>query len=88
MSNKNDSASLEVGDWHIFIADSGVRYMALQLPVDLCIIPIRKVNEPETNPKSWIWSGDEDAPSLSPSILHHSDPPWHGFLREGKLVEA
>ena len=31
------------------------------------------------------WDGDEEEPTLSPSIVAG---PWHGFLRNGQLVEA
>ena len=41
----------------------------------------------------WEWNGSKDRPTLSPSILHWGDgkdqpATWHGFLRDGQLVEA
>lgn len=42
----------------------------------------------------WQWDGNKEAPTLSPSILSHTKRDgvdvtlWHGYLREGKLVEA
>lgn len=31
----------------------------------------------------WGWDGNEDAPTLTPSIL--SPHEWHGYLRAGRL---
>lgn len=40
--------------------------------------------------KGWRWDGNEDRPTLSPSIFHHTGdgPHWHGFLRDGVWVQA
>lgn len=35
----------------------------------------------------WVWDGDEDAPTLSPSIKCLASG-WHGFLRRGRLEEV
>lgn len=35
---------------------------------------------------SWSWDGNENAPTLSPSI--HTYGVWHGFVQKGELVEA
>lgn len=32
---------------------------------------------------NWAWDGNEDAPTLSPSI--HNIGHWHGFLRNGRF---
>lgn len=34
----------------------------------------------------WSWDGDEERPTLSPSI--HTPGYWHGFLRAGRLVSC
>lgn len=34
----------------------------------------------------WGWNGNEDAPTLTPSL--HAVGVWHGWVRDGKLVEA
>lgn len=34
----------------------------------------------------WSWSGTEGCPTLSPSL--HAVGIWHGYVRDGKLVEA
>ena len=35
---------------------------------------------------SWNWDGDEDKPTLSPSLGMGGQ--WHGWVRAGELVEA
>ena len=34
----------------------------------------------------WSWDGNEDAPTLNPSL--HWVGAWHGWCRDGMLVEA
>lgn len=34
----------------------------------------------------WTWNGDIDKPTLSPSV--HTVGVWHGWVRDGQLVEA
>lgn len=34
----------------------------------------------------WSWDGNEDKPTLSPSL--HAVGIWHGWVRDGMLVEA
>ncbi|MCI0433881.1 MAG: hypothetical protein L0271_09525 [Gemmatimonadetes bacterium] len=44
--------------------------------------------------KAWLWDGNREAPTLSPSIRHRGDlctPPacsWHGWLRAGVWMWA
>jgi hypothetical protein len=38
---------------------------------------------PPGGDRVWGWDGNEDAPTLTPSI--HSPGEWHGYLRSGKL---
>lgn len=35
---------------------------------------------------SWSWDGNEEKPTLSPSL--HAVGVWHGWVRDGMLVEA
>jgi len=71
--------SLNVSEW------PPVRYIGIKLPGGgFCNIRINV-------PRGWTWDGNEDAPTLTPSIFHepqgglHS---WHGFATAGKLVAA
>lgn len=34
----------------------------------------------------WTWDGNEDKPTLNPSL--HAVGVWHGYVRNGQLVEA
>lgn len=34
----------------------------------------------------WDWDGNEDAPTLTPSV--HAVGVWHGFVTNGELIEA
>lgn len=34
----------------------------------------------------WSWNGNEDRPTLNPSL--HAVGVWHGWVRDGQLVEA
>lgn len=34
-------------------------------------------------PRVWGWDGDEEKPTITPSI--HAPGEWHGFLRAGRL---
>lgn len=36
--------------------------------------------------KAWGWDGNEDKPTLTPSI--HCFGHWHGWVRSGEMVEA
>jgi hypothetical protein len=54
------------------------------------IIPIAE-NAMQGKPH-WQWNENKEAPTLSPSILVHPNPGWsagwHGWMRDGKLMEA
>lgn len=34
----------------------------------------------------WSWNGDADKPTLHPSL--HAEGLWHGFVKDGMLIEA
>lgn len=34
----------------------------------------------------WTWDGNEDVPTLTPSIQHRDACQWHGFLTVGQWV--
>ena len=37
--------------------------------------------------RGWIWDGNREAPSLTPSILQSGLPcKWHGYLTNGEFV--
>lgn len=40
----------------------------------------------EPGRQGWVWDGNRDAPTLSPSVHHVGH--WHGFLQKGFWVQA
>lgn len=36
--------------------------------------------------KRWNWDGNEDSPTLSPSIQVLNECKWHGFLTNGEWI--
>lgn len=47
---------------------------------------IRKGEKPRP---SWVWDGNRDAPTFSPSIDCQSCPgKWHGFIERGRCVNG
>lgn len=77
----------QVGDW-CFTTDE--RYLVVKLHEgNDGVAAIRIKEDPEIpNGAVWQWDGNREAPTLTPSILHHSNPEWHGYLREGQLILA
>lgn len=37
---------------------------------------------------SWIWDGNADSPTLTPSILRTAGCRWHGYLTRGEWVNC
>ena len=44
------------------------------------------IDHENNNRAQWGWDGNEDAPTLTPSI--HAVGAWHGWVQNGELVEA
>ena len=44
------------------------------------------INHQNSCDASWSWDGNEESPTLSPSL--HAVGSWHGWIRNGHLVEA
>ena len=86
---------VEVGDfsWRQ-VKDMG-RHLLIVLPdlqdgrgKERHMLPIRPAKNPSQD--SWHWDGNEDAPTLSPSINRNNEFSngllWHGHLIEGQLI--
>jgi hypothetical protein len=77
------------GDYCIRDATAGqsFKYICMRLPGgSLCNIPIGPA--PKEAGAAWDWNGDEDKPTLNPSVFHHGNPEWHGFIRDGRMVSC
>ena len=70
----------------------GIRYLYIRLPGESGpdAIRCRRRGAPRSpkpsdrsNGAEWEWDGDEDKPTLTPSI--HAPGIWHGFLIAGRL---
>ncbi|EDX80485.1 hypothetical protein BBAL3_1642 [Brevundimonas sp. BAL3] len=46
-------------------------------------LPIRRAGEVEIGP-SWDWDGNQEAPTLTPSVLQVGGCQWHGYLTNGE----
>jgi hypothetical protein len=63
--------------------EDGVRYLYICLPGDKHIGAIRVHRQDRGIEREWKWDGNEEKPTLSPSILCPGE--WHGYLRAGRL---
>lgn len=73
--------------------EGGVRHIMIALPRPRPTAPDDYIMNylpvalgPNTPGKHWGWDGNEDAPTLTPSV--HCIGHWHGWVRGGMLVEA
>ena len=81
------------GDFYWEVGEDGSRFLSLAEPTPrpdnsggwtYARIPVRQ--GPNETGKYWGWDGNEDAPTLTPSI--HTIGHWHGWVRAGRLIEA
>lgn len=76
------------GDWAFLKEDTwiAIRYGETAFE-GMEIIPIA-----DKEKLNWQWNGNKESPTLTPSILVSSVPNWndgwHGWLTDGKLVNA
>lgn len=79
---------LEQGQFFFSVDEAGQRFFSCMLPgLTLCCIPIRPVVTPGINGgHSWEWDGNEDTPTLNPSI--NATGSWHGWIRAGRAVSC
>lgn len=79
------------GAWCWKFNEAGRRFLCCKLPSgSVAVLPVQRGGEDS----GWHWDGDEQRPTLSPSILQRDDEPtpgrvgWHGFLQAGRLVSC
>jgi hypothetical protein len=79
MRISDDTLPINIGDFS-WLTASGVRHLAMLLPCG------HHANLPVEGDRRWQWNGDEDAPSLTPSILCcPGDCNWLGYMTVGAL---
>lgn len=85
----DDDAALEgpPGSFCIELTASGQRVMWFVLPNgESGVINLRPVIEANAAHPSWEWDGNEDKPTLQPSV--HLPGRWHGFFTAGRMVSC
>ncbi len=66
--------------------EDGTRYLYIRLPNTSAVAfdALKCFNGPDRGiPREWGWDGNEERPTLVPSILNERE--WHGHLQEGEL---
>lgn len=76
------------GDFCWQVGDEGKRTLVLIIPApngNTCYSRWT-INHANGDGCQWSWNGDNDIPTLTPSL--HAVGIWHGWVRDGHLVEA
>lgn len=85
----DDLAAGQKGDWYFFKEDTYITIRYGDDKFDVVSIPINLTGQPKPN---WKWNGNKEAPTIEPSIrlLGGDGQPdrWHGWLRDGKIIDA
>lgn len=76
--------------WHL--SDDGQSgFMAFKCPCGLEIhtrqydsIPVRTIDGGGQGSGYWVWDGNQDKPTLSPSIQRTEGCMWHGWFQNGE----
>jgi oligoribonuclease NrnB/cAMP/cGMP phosphodiesterase (DHH superfamily) len=79
------------GDWTFIVnEDNAYTHIVVYLPLDdpMQAIAALPIVEMVDNHAMWRWDGNTESPTLTPSILHHSKPEWHGWMTEGELISV
>lgn len=78
------------GDFSWEVTPAGHRRMWLAIPSgdpdearEVIYLPVADLCQ---TPKCWNWNKDDTKPTLTPSV--HTIGHWHGWVRNGELVEA
>jgi len=82
---------LKVGDWYFF---SDYRTIVLTYPnahpqhfegaIEFVSLPIHTADQTDERKVSWLWDGNKEAPTISPSINVRER--WHGWLTKGEII--
>lgn len=84
----------QIGDWCFMNDDAD---MMLRHPVrdeggrgEVCHLYLRTKDKPNAQTPCWDWDGNRESPTVSPSIRvwDGKGDQWHGYLRQGNLVNA
>lgn len=68
--------------------EDGMRRLSFKCPCGCGMLAgIRVRNDGQHTAKGWEWNGDEDKPTVKPSIKINNGH-WHGYLTDGKFVSC
>lgn len=75
-----------VGDFYFDRHDNGQMFFVVRLPgqgmeTAWHVKKVERIDAPCSNPGPWNWDGNEDQPTLHPSLWHKEV--WHGFVERG-----
>lgn len=75
------------GSFFIQTYSNGQKAMYFKLPNGGDgVINLRPVISPNEEHPSWEWDGNEDKPTLYPSV--HQVGVWHGWFQNGRMVSC
>ncbi len=65
-------------------SEQETRYLYICFPGDNYSVALRCFKGPDRGiEREWGWDGNEDKPTLQPSLLNPGE--WHGHLKQGRL---
>lgn len=64
-----------------------LRFPCQGIPGDVCYVALRP-SQVNAVGASWQWDGNQDAPTITPSIDCSKVCGWHGFLEAGQFRSA
>lgn len=80
--------NLKPGDWNFTnLGDESKTWIWFGCPCgdgELAGIPVKKGSH-HSQEKAWGWNGDEEKPTLTPSIQRMGGCNWHGYLTNGEF---
>ena len=80
---------LALGEFAWRFDEHGRRSIAIAIPGNIQLVPVFSlwtIGYKNRCGAQWSWDGNEDKPTLRPSL--HAKGVWHGYVRNGELVEA
>ncbi len=94
LSGKEFFDSGKAGDWTFAADDTGtLTHIIVRIPNgtpegDEGALPLRAEKDWRGKDSGWWqWDGNIEAPTLTPSILHHKGE-WHGYMTRGELISC
>lgn len=70
-------------DWLYIVLPNGAGKFAVDAQGRAVLDPIQISRAASSGPRVWTWDGNEQSPTLSPSL--HWVGHWHGYLTNGEL---